>query len=65
MIFICEFVYRLYQYSEAAPFITPNSVMTLAEFNEKAQSQSLVLLDDLVLDISQYMDNHPGGKFVM
>jgi cytochrome b involved in lipid metabolism len=24
-----------------------------------------VLLDDLVLDVTEYMDNHPGGKFLI
>jgi len=24
-----------------------------------------VLLDDLVLDVAEYMDNHPGGKFLI
>lgn len=25
----------------------------------------LVILDDLVLDVSEYMSNHPGGKFLL
>jgi cytochrome b involved in lipid metabolism len=25
----------------------------------------LVILDDLVLDVTDYMDNHPGGKFLL
>lgn len=64
LLFICEFVFRLYLSSEPAPFKTPQSIMTLDEFNQKSKSQCLVLLDDLVLDVTQYMDNHPGGRFV-
>jgi cytochrome b involved in lipid metabolism len=26
---------------------------------------SLVILDNLVLDVSDYMMNHPGGKFLL
>lgn len=25
----------------------------------------LVILDELVLDVTEYMDNHPGGKFLL
>jgi len=25
----------------------------------------LVILDDLVLDVGDYMDNHPGGRFLL
>lgn len=25
----------------------------------------MVILDELVLDVTEYMDNHPGGRFVM
>jgi cytochrome b involved in lipid metabolism len=25
----------------------------------------LVILDDLVIDVGDYMDNHPGGKFLL
>jgi len=25
----------------------------------------LVILDNLVIDVADYMDNHPGGKFLL
>lgn len=25
----------------------------------------MVILDDLVLDVTEFMDNHPGGKFLL
>ena len=40
--------------------------MTPKEFEERiAGGEQLVLLDDLVLDISQYEINQPGGRFVI
>lgn len=41
--------------------------MTLTEFNERVhgRKESLCILDDLVLDVKDYMENHPGGKFLM
>lgn len=41
--------------------------MTIDDFNKKMKSESkkYVILDDLVLDIENYMENHPGGKFLL
>lgn len=40
--------------------------MTIEVFNERVKNgQQLVILDDLVLDISRYQFSHPGGKFVL
>lgn len=40
--------------------------MTVEEFKAKIQNgQNLLLLDDLVLDVGKFKDNHPGGKFVL
>ena len=30
-----------------------------------AKGQKLVLLDDMVLDMTDYIDKHPGGRFAM
>lgn len=36
----------------------------MEDFNQKIrQGQKLVIVDDLILDISKFMDNHPGGRF--
>lgn len=41
-------------------------VMTEAEFEEKIKNgEKLVILDDLVLDVTNYSDNHPGGNFLI
>ena len=41
--------------------------MTLAEFSQKVslELKKLVILDNLILDVGDYMDNHPGGKFLL
>jgi hypothetical protein len=38
----------------------------MEEFNERvSQGEQLVLLDDLVLDISSFKHEHPGGEFLL
>ena len=29
------------------------------------EGQKLVILDDLVLEVADFMDNHPGGRFLL
>lgn len=43
------------------------TTMTLEEFNERVHSrkESLCILDDLALDVKDYMQNHPGGMFLL
>jgi stearoyl-CoA desaturase (delta-9 desaturase) len=42
------------------------SSMSREEFaQELKRGRKLVLLDDLVLDITEFVSEHPGGKFVM
>lgn len=41
-------------------------MMNVSEFSDRVKrGDKLVLLDDMVLDIGPYMENHPGGKFAM
>jgi cytochrome b involved in lipid metabolism len=38
--------------------------MTIEEFEVRVKAGAkLVILDDMVLDVSQYQFNHPGGRF--
>lgn len=37
-------------------------VLTFEEFQEKAQSRSLILIEGIVHDVSEFMDEHPGGR---
>jgi cytochrome b involved in lipid metabolism len=40
--------------------------MTREEFAERVtDGEQLVILDDMVLDVSKFKPNHPGGKFVL
>jgi len=40
--------------------------MSSEEFYERVKrGEKLVLLNDMVLNVSKYMFNHPGGKFVI
>lgn len=40
--------------------------MTAQEFQLALVSgRQLVILDDLVLDVSKFIENHPGGRFVL
>jgi cytochrome b involved in lipid metabolism len=41
--------------------------MTRDEFERliREDGQKLVLLDDLVLDVSDFMKKHPGGRFAI
>ena len=48
-------------------FNEPSSVMTDLEFQMEVQKgkQKLVILDDLVLDVTEFQSSHPGGKFLL
>jgi cytochrome b involved in lipid metabolism len=38
--------------------------MTSDEFNQRVESGSkLVILDGYILDVSKFLDSHPGGRF--
>ena len=58
-----------YQYSikDERPFQIENtSKISVAQFKERVKNgEKLVLLDDLVLDMGNYITNHPGGRFSM
>ena len=46
--------------------IDPKTTISRNEFNERIKKgDKLVLLDNLVLDVSRYQFSHPGGKFVI
>lgn len=39
-------------------------VMSIPEFEIRIKNgEKLAILDDMVLDLTQFLDNHPGGKF--
>ena len=51
---------------EEVPFVQPAVVYTVHEFEDQLKKgMKLMILDDLVLDVSEFYKVHPGGKFVI
>ena len=41
-------------------------MITEADFHKRVEGgEKLIVLDDVVLDVSAYMKHHPGGQFVL
>jgi len=50
----------------AAVFVKPELTLNRTEFDQRiASGEQLVILDDLVLDVSRFMSEHPGGTFLI
>lgn len=48
------------------PYKIPELVMNAEEFERRLHNgEQLMILDDLVLDVSEFALYHPGGKFVI
>jgi hypothetical protein len=64
---LLEFFHRRNKYGKEDPFITKSKpLMTPVEFEKKIkEGKKLHILDNMVLDLSEYMDQHPGGKFLL
>ena len=62
----CEIAFFWFKKQETK-FKSPQETISHQEFLHRVHvsKEQLVLLDDLVLDVSRFMDNHPGGKFVL
>ncbi len=51
---------------EEVPYVLPALVINNDEFERRLHNgEKLVILDDLVLDVSEFYKVHPGGKFVI
>lgn len=62
---MCEGVFRTIKKGQT-PFKEVSATMTIDDFNKRIfVDENLVILDDTVLDITSYLNNHSGGKFVM
>lgn len=65
LLLIGEIRHQLMLRKEVA-FVVPDSNMTRQEFNEEiAKGTRLVLIDDIVLDVGDFVDQHPGGRFLI
>jgi cytochrome b involved in lipid metabolism len=62
---IIEVGFRFIAAGETA-FNEPQNIITNEEFKKRVTGgEKLCILDDLVLDISKFKDEHPGGTFVL
>ena len=65
LLFICEVIFIIVKRRET-PYKAVTTKMTLSQFNDLVkEGQQLVILDDMILDVSRFKTNHPGGKFVI
>ena len=62
-----EIYYQIFKFLKPDPFTYPIEIMTVKDFTNRVvlEGQKLVILDDLVLEVADYMDNHPGGRFLL
>jgi len=67
LLVVFEIYFQIYKYRKPSAFRNPNLTMTLEDFNKQVtlEGKKLVILDDLILEVGDYMDNHPGGKFLI
>jgi Cytochrome b5-like Heme/Steroid binding domain len=65
LVIVFEIFFRNYRGKEQ-PFKEVNEIISRADFDERvAAGHHLVLLDDMVLDVSRFRSEHPGGQFVI
>lgn len=65
-IFMCSELYYWLMLRREDPFVQPKLVISQSEFdNRLKRGEQLVVLDNLVLDVSRFKNNHPGGRFLL
>ena len=67
LILLTEGIFQKFKRGEKS-FVEPtdNETITLEEFDKRVLGgEHLVILDDLILDVSHFMTEHPGGKFLI
>lgn len=61
----CEIYLRRLKKTDT-PFEAPSNSITREEFEERvAEGEKLVILDNLILEVADFMGEHPGGKFLL
>ncbi len=64
-LFLTEVAYRLYRRQDPI-FKSVKEIMTIEEFNQRvSQGHKLSILDDRVLDVGPFLDEHPAGRFLV
>jgi Cytochrome b5-like Heme/Steroid binding domain len=65
LVLIFEIFFQIYKRKEQ-PFKEVGEIISRDDFDARvAEGEHLVLLDDLVLDVSKFKSEHPGGQFVL
>ena len=65
LIFVMEITYQIIKRRES-PFKKTNNIISINEFYSRIRKGDyLVILDDMVLDMSKFRWNHPGGNFTI
>ena len=60
-----EVIYQLTK-NRKDDFIDLDKSITIDEFRERVKGgEQLVILDDMVLNVANFLTNHPGGRFVL
>ena len=63
---ILEIWHKCFLNKQPVRFNEPLNEMTQEEFEKVNKDQrKLVILDDLVLDVTLFAQNHPGGRFLL
>ena len=63
---LCIEIYHQIHMRRETPFKGSDNLISSEQFEQRiAKGEKLVILDDLVLDISHYAENHPGGRFLL
>jgi hypothetical protein len=66
MVLLLEIHHRYRKWHCYDAYAEPHIIMCVEEFAERVENgQQLVVLDDLVLDVSRYKRYHPGGQFTI
>ena len=62
---IGEIVYQI-RLRKTVDFVEPTAAMNAQDFEQAlTNGRKLVILDTLVLDVTKFIDQHPGGRFVL
>lgn len=62
---VLEWRFQKFWWQEV-PYVLPSRVMTVEDFERELHNGAkLMILDDLILDVSEFYRVHPGGKFVI
>ena len=65
IVIVAEINHRL-QLRKDVVYAVPAQTMSKSEFSNNIQNgRKLIILDELVLDVEHFIDQHPGGRFVL